>query len=91
MCGECTHPEKPHPPPGTAPPSCETNLDIEAEMECLERETHNPTKEPEENHYPTPHRYLQEVIKHVNESVVNRAQAAHLNDTLHQKQQEETG
>ena len=44
----------------------------------------------DENHYATPHRHLQEVIKHVNESVVNRTRAARLNDTLRQKQQEET-
>ena len=64
---------------------------MEAEMEKLEREIHNPTKEPEENHYSTPHRHLQEVIKQVNESAVNRARAPHYNDTLHQKQQEEAG
>ena len=91
LCGEWTHSEKPHSPPDTAPPSCETTLNMEAEMEQLERETNNLTKELEENHYATPHRHLHEVIKHVNESVVNCAGAAHLNDTLHQKQQEETG
>ena len=90
MCGECTHPEKPHTPPATAPSSCETTLDMEAEMESLDKETHNPSEELVENQYAIPHRHLQEVIKQVNESVVNRAQAAHLKDTLHQRQQEET-
>ena len=55
---------------------------MEAEMERLERGIHNLTKEPEENHYSTPHRHLQEVIKQVNESAVNFAWAAHYNDTL---------
>ena len=86
LCGCWTPSEKPHCPSSPPPPSCET-LDMEAEMERLEREIHNPTKEPEENHYLTPHRHLQEVIKQVNESAVNHARAAHYNDTLHQKQQ----
>ena len=59
-------------------------------MERLDREVHNRTLEQEESHYSTPSKQLQDVIKHVNDSAVNHARAAHYNDTLHQKQQEET-
>ena len=93
LCGKLTHIQEPDthpPPPNSTPASCET-LDMEAEMERLGREIHNPTKLPEENHYLTPHRHLQEVIKQVNESAINRALAVHYNDTLYQKQQEEAG
>ena len=62
---------------------------MEAEMERLEREVHNPVVEQEDSHYSTPTKQLQEVIKHVNESAANRARAAHYNDSLHQKHYEE--
>ena len=60
-------------------------------MERLKREVTNPAVEQEDSHYSTPTKQLQEVIKHVNESAVNRARTAHYNDTLHPKQQEEAG
>ena len=57
---------------------------MEAEMERLEFDTQNPASVQEDSHYATPARHLQEVIRNVNDSAVNRARAAHFNDTLHQ-------
>ena len=54
-------------------------------MEQLEKETHNPVVVQEDSHYATPVKQLQEVIKNMNESAVNRARVAHYNDTLHQQ------
>ena len=58
---------------------------MEAEMERLERQTHNPVVVQEDSHYSTPAKQLQEVIKNVNESAINRARVAHYNDSLHQQ------
>ena len=54
-------------------------------MERLENDTHNSVSVQEDNHYAIPARHLQEVIRNVNDSAVNRARAAHLNDSLHQR------
>ena len=83
-CRCWTPPEKPDHPPHPSSPPCDT-VDMEAEMERLEREVHNPVVVQEDSHYSTPAKQLQEVIKHVNESTVNRARVAHYNDSLHQQ------
>ena len=87
MPGPCrcwTPPEKPDHPPHPSSPPCDT-VDLEAEMERLKRETHNPVVVQEDSHYATPTKQLQEVIKNVNESAVNRARVTHYNDSLHQQ------
>ena len=63
-------------------------MDMEVEMECLERETHNPVVVQDDSHYATSVKQLQEVMKNVNESAVNRVRVAHYNDSLHQKDEE---
>ena len=73
----------PHPTP-LLPPHCEA-VDMEADMERLERDTHNPVVAQEESHYATPKRQLEEVMKNVNESAIKRARLAHHHDSLHQK------
>ena len=87
LCRQWTPTQKPDSQPtpsNSSPPSCET-LNMEAEMERLERGIHNLPKEPEENPYSTPNRHLKEVLKQVNESAINWAHAAHHSDTLHQR------
>ena len=84
LCWSCTPPKEPDHTPHPSSPPCDV-VDMEAEMERLERETHNPVVVQEDNHYATPTRQLQEVIKNVNESAVNHARIAHYNDSLHQK------
>ena len=54
-------------------------------MERLGRDVHNLVVEQEDSHYSTPTKQLQEVIKNVNASAVNRANIAHYNDSLHQR------
>ena len=87
LCGLWTPSQEPDthlPPPNSKPNSCET-LDMEAEMQKLERDLHNPREDPEENHYSVPNNHLKEVLKHVHESAVNHACAAHESDTAHQR------
>ena len=80
----CTSPKKPDHTPHSSSPLCDA-VDMEAAMEQLENDTHNPVVVQEESHYATPTRQLQEVIKNVNDSAVNRARVAHYNNTLHQR------
>ena len=68
-------------------PPCEA-VDMEAEMERLESDTHNPVVVQEGSHYATPARQLLEVIKNVNDSAVNRARVAYYNDSLYQRDEE---
>ena len=46
------------------------------------------TNIPEENHYSVPNNQLKEVLKHVHESAVTRARAAHESDLAHQRHEE---
>ena len=92
LCGHLTHIQEPDthpPPPNSTPNSCET-LNMESEMQRLNRELHNPHKIPEDNHYSTPNKHLKEVLKHVHESAIAGACAAYQSDTAHQRQEEET-
>ena len=67
----------------SSPPLTEA-VDMEAMMECLDRDTHNPVVAEEESYYATPKRQLEETMKNVNESAVNCARLAHQHDSLHQ-------
>ena len=87
LCWCCTPPKEPDHTPHPSSPPCDV-VDMEAEMEHLERDTHNPVVVQEDSHYATPARQLQEVIKNVNNSAVNHARVAHYNDSLHQKDEE---
>ena len=60
-------------------------LDMESEMQRLERDLHNLHEDLEENHYSVPNNHLKEVLKHVHESAINHAHAAHESDTAHQR------
>ena len=75
-----SHPATTHP----SSPTCKA-VDMEAEMERLEFDTMNPAKIQEENHYATPAKQLQEAIRNINDSTTNWARAAHLTDSLHQR------
>ena len=86
LCRCWTPPEKPDHTPHPSSPPCDA-VDMEAEMERLERQTHNPVVVQEDSHYSTPAKQLQEVIKNVNESAVNCARIAHYNDSLHQQEE----
>ena len=93
MCQQVTHSQDPDTLPPTqssAPDYCEA-MDMEAEMSRLDRNLHNPPEVPESNHYSTPNQHLREVLKHVHESAVNWARAAHQSDSAHQRQEEESG
>ena len=52
-------------------------------MEHLDRDTHNPVVAEEESYYATPKRQLEETMKSVNKSAVNRARLTHQDDSLH--------
>ena len=52
-------------------------------MERLDRDTHSPVVAEEESYYATPKRQLEETMKSVNESAVNRARLALQHDSLH--------
>ena len=85
LCGQWTQSQEPDtylPLPNSAPDSCET-LDMEAEMQRVERDIHNPQEDPEENHFSIPNNHLKEVLKHVHESAVACAFAAHESDLTH--------
>ena len=87
LCGQSTHTQKPdtHPSPSNSSPApCET-LDMEAEMERLNRKIHNPREEPEENPYSTSNKHLKEVLEHVHKSAINQAHAAYHSDAIHQR------
>ena len=79
-----SHPATTHP----SSPTCKA-VDMEAEMERLEFDTMNPAKIQEENHYTTPAKQLQEAMRNINDSAANRARAAHLTDSLHQRNEGE--
>ena len=54
---------------------------MEEEMDRLDRDTHKPVVVQEENHYATPARQLEEVIRNVNDSAANRMRIANYNDS----------
>ena len=83
----CTPPKATDLTPTPSSPPHEA-VDMEEEMDRLDRDTHNPVVVQEENHYATPARQLEEVIRNVNDSTANRARIAHYNDSLHQRNDE---
>ena len=87
LCWCCTPLKEPDHTPDPSSHPCDT-VDMEAEMERLERETHMPVVVQEDSHYATPVKQLQEVIKNVNESAVNRARVPYYNGSLHQQEEE---
>ena len=77
--------DKDHIQQPSSPPHTEA-MDMEAMMERLDHETHTPVvpvAPVDENYYATPKRQLEETMKDINESAINRARLAIQHDSLH--------